>query len=114
MLNGPISASGLNCNPRNIHIYSSGYDPAPSLTSNHFSIFEIASIESQKPDFLSCFLCNAQHQDLVEQGPLSQIIQQEILKGDACIGEIVVYAVLTTKVLDVFQKVVNFFAVYFQ
>ena len=44
MPNSPISTSGLNRNPRNIHIYSSGYDPAPSLTSNYFSIFEIASI----------------------------------------------------------------------
>ena len=43
MPNGPISASGLNRNPRNITIYSSGYDTAPSLTSNHFSIFEMAS-----------------------------------------------------------------------
>ena len=41
--NGPISMSGLNRNPRNIDIYSSGYDPAPSLTSNNFSVFEIAS-----------------------------------------------------------------------
>jgi hypothetical protein len=41
----PISASGLNRNPQNIYIYSSGYDPAPSLTSNYFSIFEIASIK---------------------------------------------------------------------
>ena len=44
MPNSPISASGLNRNPQNIYIYSSGYDPTPSLTSNHFSIFEIASI----------------------------------------------------------------------
>ena len=43
MPNGPISASGLNRNPRNITTYSCGYDPTPSLTSNHFSIFEIAS-----------------------------------------------------------------------
>jgi len=43
MPNGPISVSGLNRNPRNIHIYYSGYDPALSLTSNHFSIFEMAS-----------------------------------------------------------------------
>jgi hypothetical protein len=62
--NSPISASGLNRNPRNINIYSSDYlkkpkrlfhkmNPrpavgihqilAPSLTSNYFSIFEIAS-----------------------------------------------------------------------
>ena len=41
--NGPISTSGLNRNPRNMYIYSSGYDPVPSLTSNHFSIFEMAS-----------------------------------------------------------------------
>jgi len=44
MPNGPISASGLNRNPRNITTYSCGYDPAPSLTSNHFSVFEMASI----------------------------------------------------------------------
>jgi hypothetical protein len=43
MPNSPISSSGLNRNPRNIYIYSSGYDPAPSLTSNYFSIFEIPS-----------------------------------------------------------------------
>ena len=43
MLNSSISSSGLNRNPQNIYIYSSGYDPAPSLTSSHFSIFEIAS-----------------------------------------------------------------------
>jgi hypothetical protein len=43
MPNGPISTSGLNRNPRNIYIYSSGYDPAPSLTSNYFSILEITS-----------------------------------------------------------------------
>ena len=43
MLNGPISAYSLNRNPRNIYIYSSGYDPALSLTSNHFSIYEMAS-----------------------------------------------------------------------
>ena len=43
MPNGPISASGLNHNPRNIIIYSSGYNSTPSLTSNHFPIFEIAS-----------------------------------------------------------------------
>ncbi len=30
MPNSPISASGLNRNPRNIYIYSSGYDSAPS------------------------------------------------------------------------------------
>jgi len=66
--NGPISASGcfaessfqqnsldefptggrefitaLNRNPQNIYIYSSDYNPAPFLTSNHFSIFEMAS-----------------------------------------------------------------------
>jgi len=45
MPNSPISTSGLNRNPQNIYIYSSGYDPAPSLTSNYFSIFEIASIK---------------------------------------------------------------------
>ena len=39
----PISVSGLNRNPQNICIYPSGYDPAPSLTSNIFSIFEMAS-----------------------------------------------------------------------
>ena len=44
MPNSPISTSGLNRNPQNITIYSSGYDPTPSLTSNHFSFFEIASI----------------------------------------------------------------------
>jgi hypothetical protein len=42
-IEGPISASGLNRTPQNIYIYSCGYDPAPSLTSNHFSIFEMAS-----------------------------------------------------------------------
>ena len=42
-IEGPISASGLNRNPQNIYIYSSGYDSAPSLTSNYFSIFEMAS-----------------------------------------------------------------------
>ena len=42
MPNSPISASGLNRNPRNIAIYSSGYAPAPSLTLNYFSVFEIA------------------------------------------------------------------------
>ncbi len=42
-IEGPISASGLDRNPRNNYIYSSGYDPAPSLTSNYFSIFERAS-----------------------------------------------------------------------
>jgi hypothetical protein len=42
-IEGPISASDLNRNPQNINIYSSGYDPAPSLTSNYFSIFEMAS-----------------------------------------------------------------------
>ncbi len=41
--NSPISAFGLNRNPRNIYIYSSGYDFAPALTSDYFSIFEIAS-----------------------------------------------------------------------
>jgi hypothetical protein len=35
--------SGLNRNPQNIQIYSSGYDSSPSLNSNHFSIFEMAS-----------------------------------------------------------------------
>ena len=40
----PISASGLNRKPQNIYIYSYGYDSAPSLTSNYFSIFETASI----------------------------------------------------------------------
>jgi hypothetical protein len=48
MPNSPISASGLNRNPQNIHIYSCGYDPTPSLTSNHFPIFEIASINPCK------------------------------------------------------------------
>jgi hypothetical protein len=43
MLNSSISASGLNRNPRNIRIYSSGYDPAPSLISNYFSILEMTS-----------------------------------------------------------------------
>ena len=43
MPNGPISTSGLNRNPQNIYIYSSGYDSTPSLTSNHFSIYEIPS-----------------------------------------------------------------------
>jgi hypothetical protein len=43
LLNGPISLSGLNRNPQNISIYSSGYDSAPSSTSNHFSNFEMAS-----------------------------------------------------------------------
>jgi hypothetical protein len=43
MPNGPISASGLNRNPQNIYIYSSGCDSAPFLTSNHFSIFETTS-----------------------------------------------------------------------
>jgi hypothetical protein len=64
MPNSSISSSGLNRNPRNIYIYSSGYlkkpnrlfhkkNPrpavgilqilAPALTSNYFSIFEIAS-----------------------------------------------------------------------
>jgi hypothetical protein len=43
MPNGSISASGLNRNPQNIYIYSSGYDPTPFLTSNNFSIFEMAS-----------------------------------------------------------------------
>ncbi len=42
-IEGPISAFGLNRNPRNIYIYSSGYDFAPALTSDYFSIFEIAS-----------------------------------------------------------------------
>jgi hypothetical protein len=46
MPNGSISSSGLNRNPQNIDIYSSGYESAPSLTSNHFSIFEMASIIS--------------------------------------------------------------------
>ena len=40
---GSISAFGLNRNPQNIDIYSSGYNPAPSLISHHFSIFESAS-----------------------------------------------------------------------
>jgi hypothetical protein len=35
--------SGSNRNPQNIHIYSCGYDPSPSLTLNHFPIFEIGS-----------------------------------------------------------------------
>jgi hypothetical protein len=43
MPNGPSSASGLNRNPQNIYIYSSGYVSAPSLISNHFSIFEMTS-----------------------------------------------------------------------
>jgi hypothetical protein len=43
MPNSSISVSGLNRNPQNINIYSSGYDPSPSLTSSHFSIFETAS-----------------------------------------------------------------------
>jgi len=43
MPNSSISASGLNRNPQNINVYSCGYNPAPSLTSNYFSIFEIAS-----------------------------------------------------------------------
>ena len=43
MPNSPISVSGLNRNPRNINIYSSGYNPSPSLTSNYFSNFEMAS-----------------------------------------------------------------------
>jgi hypothetical protein len=47
MPNSPISASGLNRNPQNIYIYSSGYDPTPSLISNYFSIFEIASSQSK-------------------------------------------------------------------
>ncbi len=29
-IEGPISVSGLDRNPQNIYIYSSGYDPAPS------------------------------------------------------------------------------------
>ena len=48
MPNGPISASGLNRNPQNIYIYSSGYDSTPSLISNHFSIFEMASTKMKK------------------------------------------------------------------
>ena len=43
MLNSSISASGLNRNPQNIRIYSSGFDPAPSLISNYFSILEMTS-----------------------------------------------------------------------
>jgi len=50
MLNSPISACGLNRNPQNIYTYSSGYDPAPSLISNHFSIFEMASIKKKGID----------------------------------------------------------------
>ncbi len=46
MPNSPISTSGLNRNPQNIYIYSSGYDSTPSLTSNYFSIFEMASGKS--------------------------------------------------------------------
>ena len=43
MPNRPITASGLNRNPQNTYMYSSGYESAPSLTSNNFSIFEMAS-----------------------------------------------------------------------
>ena len=43
MFNGSISASGSYRNPQNINIYSCGYDPSPSLISNHFPIFEIGS-----------------------------------------------------------------------
>ncbi len=49
MPNRPISASGLERNPQNIYIYSSGYDPAPSLISNYFSIFEMASNQRGPP-----------------------------------------------------------------
>ena len=57
MPNRPISASGLDRNPQNIYIYSSGYDPAPSLTSDYFSVFEIASntnkrIQQRRPDYV--------------------------------------------------------------
>jgi hypothetical protein len=49
MPNSPISSSGLNRNPQNIAIYSSGYDTVPSLTSNYFSIFEIATNNHLSP-----------------------------------------------------------------
>lgn len=48
MLNSSISSSGLNRNPQNINIYSSGYDPLPSLTSNYFSIFKMPSISVKR------------------------------------------------------------------
>jgi len=51
MPNSPISAAGLNRNPQNIHIYSSGYAPAPFLTSNHFSIFLMASTKKKADIF---------------------------------------------------------------
>lgn len=40
--NDPISTSDLSLNPQNMFIYSSGYDTVSSLTSNHFSNFEMA------------------------------------------------------------------------
>ncbi len=49
MPNSPISTFGLNRNPRNINIYSSGYDSTPSSTSNYFSILEMPSIRPIKP-----------------------------------------------------------------
>jgi len=52
MPNVLISAFGLNRNPQNIFIYSCGYDPSPSLTSNHFSIFEMASNRLKNITFL--------------------------------------------------------------
>ena len=47
----------------------------------------------------------------MEEGPPRKIIKQEILKRGAGLGEIVVDAVLETKVFDISQKIVYFFTI---
>ena len=67
-------------------IYSSGYDPSPSLTSNHFSIFEMASCNLIKIAVFATKLyfenpdCNLK--DIMNDQGKSQILSEMyIVKG---------------------------------